>query len=68
MGLTSSQDAVPLENYHKIYEVVFVDPSGLLNLAAAMSATDFLRVSLNSFSTFSNKEMIIFQLCPVLCS
>lgn len=65
MGPTTSQDAVPLESFHKIYDVVFVDPSGMLNLAAAMSTTDFLRVSLYGFKGFSNQETN-FPWCLVL--
>lgn len=82
MGLTSSQDAVPLENYHKIYEVVFVDPSGLLNLAAAMSATDFLRIkheaglamkildssAAESFESLFIRKIELHQMCDQLVS
>ncbi|ROT73818.1 putative nucleolar protein 6 [Penaeus vannamei] len=82
MGLTSSQDAVPLENYHKIYEVVFVDPSGLLNLAAAMSTTDFLRIkheaglamkildssAAESFESLFIRKIELHQMCDQLVS
>ncbi|XP_063610087.1 nucleolar protein 6-like [Penaeus indicus] len=82
MGPTTSQDPVPLESYHKIYEVVFVDPSGMLNLAAAMSTTDFLRIkheaglamkildssAAESFESLFIRKIELHQMCDQLVS
>lgn len=65
MGPTSSEDAVPLESYHNIYEVVFVDPSGMLNLTAAMSSIDFLRVSFHGSVEILQSRNTLFLM--VLC-
>ncbi|XP_042871815.1 nucleolar protein 6-like [Penaeus japonicus] len=82
MGPTSSEDAVPLESYHNIYEVVFVDPSGMLNLTAAMSSIDFLRIkheaelamkildssATESFESLFIRKIDLHQMCDQLVS
>lgn len=46
ISMCPTQDNTPsLDVFHQLYEVVFVDPSGLLNLAAMMITADFQRVS-----------------------
>lgn len=44
--MCTTQDGKPsMDTFHQLYEVVFVDPSGLVNLAAMMITADFQRVN-----------------------
>ena len=47
INMCPTQDEKPsLDTFHQLYEVVFVDPSGLVNLAAMMTNADFQRVNI----------------------
>ncbi|XP_063886940.1 nucleolar protein 6-like [Scylla paramamosain] len=49
INMCPTQDKTPsLDTFHQLYEVVFVDPSGLLNLAAMMITADFQRIQYES--------------------
>lgn len=45
MCSSSQADGPTPEAFHKLYEVVFIDPSGMVNMAATMISADYLRVS-----------------------
>ena len=42
--VSKTDEVLKFEDFHKHYEVVFVDPSGYLNICAKMSKSIFSRV------------------------
>jgi hypothetical protein len=57
-------DKPKLEDFHKYYEVVFLDSSGLLNITFKMSLSTFMRIKHEAsicLNQFNNEKIDIFD-------
>ncbi|XP_071514441.1 nucleolar protein 6 isoform X1 [Panulirus ornatus] len=75
-------DGLSPETFHKLYEVVFIDPSGFMNIAATLISADYLRVkheaqlalsfldstAADSFESLFIKKVEMFQFSDQLLS